>query len=258
MDYIDIDISGKINGVEAKPDTMDIKYLHKVIECADMLMSEGGNRRADDIVTLQILEGSHNSRFYISQVQRFVQTSAVIYAIATSGNLDGISPKTKGAILGLQAEAKSLGVTIKLQSSSPEYSEHPLIITPDTNLVALSDIWVDAEVYLYGTITNAGGKVSPNIHLMDDEGKTYTIHASEEYLKSKEENMLYRYYGVKVKCRQNISSWEIDRKGMQLLDIFEYSPKFDEDYLFRLSEQATARYSALGMSTEEILNEIRG
>lgn len=77
-------------------------------------------------------------------------------------------------------------------------NSNELMITSKSKLMRTQNIWVDAEFYFYGTLTNAGGKNKANIHLDTDNLGSLTIQTDREFLSEKEENLLYKDFGDRI------------------------------------------------------------
>ena len=73
-----------------------------------------------------------------------------------------------------------------------------------------------------------------------------TIKANKEYLSEIEGNPLYRKYGVRVKAKQNAVTGDIDKGSLELLELIDYSPKFDENYLESLISRAAPKWAGIG------------
>lgn len=115
--------------------------------------------------------------------------------------------------------------------------------------------WVEADVYLYGTLIDAGGKDKSNIHLQTESG-VYVIAAEKDTLKNEERNLLYKDFGVRVICKQNILTGELDKSSLSLVEIIDYSRQYDEDYLKSLMVKAGKTFEEL--DPDEFVHEIRG
>ena len=68
--------------------------------------------------------------------------------------------------------------------------------------------------------------------------------------------MLYKKFGVRTNGKQNIQTGEIDTKSLQLLELIDYNPKFDDDYLNALISKAKKNWK--GINPDEWLFNLRG
>lgn len=117
-------------------------------------------------------------------------------------------------------------------------------------------IMVDAEVYLYGTITEVGGKDKPTIHIDTKEYGLVTIDSDKEYLKSFKENLLYKEFGVRAKGKQSLATGEIDMSSLKLVSLQGYRPVYDEDYLNGLIAKAAKSWA--NVDVDAFMSELRG
>lgn len=62
---------------------------------------------------------------------------------------------------------------------------------------------------------------------------------------------------IRIKGRQNIRSGELDMSSLELLDMKQYDPSFNEQYLARLIKKATPKWHEID-DVDEWVNKIRG
>ena len=158
------------------------------------------------------------------------------------------------AIEKLQTDAISKNYEFAISTS--EWRNGVLRITPQTHYQRSSEIWADAEIYLYGTLTDAGGKDRSNIHLDTKEYGQVTIDSDKDYLKSIQENLLYKEFGVRVRGKQSLATGEIDVTSLKLVSLQGYRPKYDEDYLNSLIAKASRSWS--GVDVDSFISDLRG
>ena len=140
--------------------------------------------------------------------------------------------------------------------TTSEWHDGELRITPQTNYRRSSEVWVDAEVYLYGTLTDAGGKDKSNIHLDTKEYGQVTIDSDKEYLKNIRENLLYKEFGVRAQGKQSLATGEIDMSSLRLISLHGYRPVFDENYLNGLIAKASKSWA--GVDVDSYMSDLRG
>lgn len=245
--YIDIKLSGAIDGLELSPDTYDIRQLTKILESVEALIAGSGDERG--LVTLEIQEGSVINRFKTT-LPAMLAATALLVQVNETHSLRGLTSQFCSGIKTLQQEAQKLGVEVSIGTSQ---QANVLSITPTTTFEEADDIWVEAEVYLYGKVVNAGGKSRSTLKLQGEGEKQYTIQTTTDYLMGQEENILYRTYGVRASGLQNVRSREL--KDLKLLELFPHAPKYDANYLNSLIEKARPAFE--GSTYEEIMDEIR-
>ena len=117
------------------------------------------------------------------------------------------------------------------------------------------NVWVDAEFYFYGILTNAGGKSKANIHLDTSDYGLITIETGKDYLEGQEQNLLYKKLGVRASGKQNLETGEIDTKSLSLIELIDYDPNFDSNYLDVLIKKAKKSWD--GVDTNGWLNNLR-
>jgi hypothetical protein len=118
-----------------------------------------------------------------------------------------------------------------------------------------SDIWVETEVYLYGTITDVGGATKPNIHLKDANGVGYMIDCKIDDVLEDTTNRVYRYYGVRATGKQNINSKEL--KDLKFVDYIDYNPTFKKEKLQEFIDSSSSYWEGVKDSVEWVRN-LRG
>lgn len=131
-----------------------------------------------------------------------------------------------------------------------------LKIDKSTFFYRTADHWVDAEFYLFGKITNAGGKERANIHLLTEELGTLYIQTPQEYLAKAEDNILYKTYVIRASGKQNSETGEIDKQSLTFIELIDYNLKYDEKYLKSLRTKATNWLNKI--DPDDWLNDIRG
>ena len=82
------------------------------------------------------------------------------------------------------------------------------------------------------------------------------IETGQEFLKEREENLLYRRFGVRALGLQNVETGEVDTKSLKLLELIDYNPKFDKTYLNSLIEKAKKSWK--NINPDEWILDIRG
>ena len=170
--------------------------------------------------------------------------SAIFSAIEIEkGSIDRLETSSARAIETLQAYAIRNDYTIEIATS--DKPDRKFVIDRNTRYERHENIMVDVEDYYYGILVDAGGKDKANIHLDTKEAGLLTIKANKDYLSEIEGNPLYRKYGARVKAKQNAKTGDIDKSSLELLELIDYSPKFDEDYLKRLISRASPKWKGI-------------
>lgn len=249
---IEIRITGKEGNNPLTPDNYDIRDIKNMLENIEDILYPN-KKKERPVISYNIKEGSVKNIFKTS-VQAVVQFTAVASLIASSGSIDSLELPTAKAIENIQNQALTKNYSFEIKTSASE--EVILNISPETKYVRSANLWIDAEFYFYGVLTNAGGKTRANIHLDTKEAGSLTIDAEKEFLTNIQTNLLYKEYGVRVRGKQNVETGEIDKSSLILLELIDYSPRYDEQYLNNLIEKANHKFN--GLDADKWLAELRG
>ena len=249
---IEIRVSGSKGNLELSPDIYDIKEIVQVFDAVESILFSGNKKQRPEI-SYSIESGSVRHVFKTS-FQTIVATSAVLASVLKTGSIDQLDLPTARAIEKLQADAISKNYEFVITTS--EWQNGELRISPQTHYLRSCEIWVDAEVYLYGTLTDAGGKDKSNIHLDTKEFGQVTIDSDKEYLKNIQENLLYKEFGVRAKGKQSLATGEIDLSSLRLISLQGYRPMYDENYLNGLIAKASKSWA--GVDVDSFISDLRG
>lgn len=249
---IEIHIVGAKGTRSLTPDNYDIKEVMSILEGVEDLLYPNykGSR---PLISYSLQTGSVRNLFKTS-MQAIVSFAAVMQMINQSGSIDGLELKTAQAIERIQETSRKSSYTFEFKTSLSE--ETVFTISPTTNYKRSTNLWVDAEFYFYGLITNAGGKDKSNIHLDTKDMGLLKIAADKEYLKHIENNLLYKEYGVRARGKQNIESGEVDKSELYLIELIDYLPNFDETYLNSLIDKVGNKFASVDI--DDMISEIRG
>ena len=143
---------------------------------------------------------------------------------------------------------------IFLKTSLPESTE--LRIDKTTKYFRTSTLLADAEFYFYGKVMNAGGKERVNIHVMTEDLGIIRIETPQPVLENLEGNILYKSFGVRASGKQNTETGEVDKGSLVFIEMIDYSPKYDNDYLQKIREKAKTWLGSI--NPDEWLREVRG
>lgn len=205
--YIEILIKGKIGNQDITPDNYDIKEIITILEQADKLIVQ--NEKAErPIISYSIEEGSVIHKFKTS-FQLILGLNAILGQINIDKNIDFLEQHTAKAIEVIQNTAIKKDYTFTLKTSVESTNE--LIIDRTTMYFRNESLWIDAEFYLYGKVTNAGGKDKANIHIVTEDLGTLRIDTPIPFLEKYDENILYKPFGIRATGKQNKDTGEIDK-----------------------------------------------
>lgn len=250
---ITIRITGKVGQKEISPELYDISEIKNLItDFENMLFPVSKKGRPS--VSYRIEEGSVTHVFTTSR-QEVVAFNALLLDVQKQNSIDLLELKSARAFENLQSQSDQKYLTYEIATSIADDLK-PFTISPETTWRRTEETWVDAEFYVYGEITDAGGKSSSNIHLDTQNYGLLTIATDKSVLKEKEENILYKTYGARVKAKQHIETGEMDTKSLSLIELIDIQKKYDKDYLETLIDRATPRWQ--GIDSDTWLRELRG
>ncbi len=249
---IEIHIVGQKGNNPLTPDNYDIKEIISLLSNIEPLLYPGMKGNRPDIA-YRLEAGSVRNIFKVTK-QAEAAFVAVMTMVAATKSIDSLELQSARAIEQIQNMAVKHNYDFEFRSES--HDGNILSITPETKFYRSDALWVDAEVYFYGTLVDAGGKDKSNIHLETKDYGTIVISADRETLKNEERNLLYKEYGIQAQAKQNVLTGEIDRSSVKLIKIIDYKPDFDKSYLDGLIEKVGNRFD--GMDVDEYISKIRG
>jgi hypothetical protein len=249
---IEIRVVGKSGNLELKPENYDIKHIASILQYVEDLLYPN-NKKDRPLITYDIQEGSVRHVFK-TPIQYIIGFSAVLGQIQESGSIDFLDLKTARAIESIQQLSQQKNYEFQFSTSIKKNVE--LSITPKTRFFRTENIWADAEFYFYGILKDAGGKSKANIHIDTDDYGYLAIETGQDFLMEQEKNLLYKKFGVRAAGKQNLETGEIDTKSLKLVELINYNPKFDSDYLASLITKAKKSWN--GINTDEWLSNLRG
>jgi len=251
--YIEIKIDGKKGNNNVSPDNYDIREIITVLENAENLLFP--NDKKDRPTISYSIEKGSVKHIVKTTLQSIIGFNAVLAQIASVQNIDFLDLNTAKAIEKFQEISKSHSYNFVLSTSIDKSSK--LNITPATKFYRSEALWIDAEFYFYGKITNMGGVNKSNIHISTEEYGSLTIQTNKDFLEKYEKNPLYKRFGIRAVGKQNIDTGEIDKNTLLFKEIVEYSPKYDEDYLNGLIKKAAKTWNDIS-NTDKWLRDLRG
>ena len=249
---IEIRVIGKKGNLDLKPENYDIKDIVGILHNIEDLLYPN-NRKGRPIITYDIKEGSVRHIFKTS-LQYVIAASAVLAQIQEEKSIGFLDGKTAEAIQNIQKISQERGYEFQFKTSVNKNKGIELSINPNTKFLKADMTWVDAEFYFYGTLKDAGGKIKSNIHIDTDDFGYLTIETGQDFLMRREDNLLYKKYGVRATGKQNLETGEF--KSLKLIDLIDYDANFDSDYLTSLISKAKKSWQ--GVDTDKWLENLRG
>lgn len=250
---IEIIISGRKGNLELTPDNYDIRELIEMLENIEGLIYLG-DKRDRPTISYRVEEGSVRHIFKTS-MQFIIGFNAILEEVNRLESIDFLDAKTDTAFENIQKTAIKKDYEFNIKTSIESSNE--ISINNTTKYYRTEIVWADAEFYFYGKVTNAGGKEKANIHLLTEDYGTITIDTPKRFLENYEDNLLYKTFGIRAKGKQHSGTGEIDKSTLTFVDLINYQPKYDEDYLKTLREKAKKNWLG-AINPDEWLNEIRG
>lgn len=251
--YIEIQITGSKGNLVLTPDNYDIREVISILENAENLLYPG-DKKDRPIISYNIEEGSVKHILKTS-MQYIIGFNAIIGQVSNVHNINFLDLSSAKAFENIQEMASKKDYTFSIRTSLQDSNE--IKIDRTTNFKRVEAIWADAEFYFYGKITNAGGKDKANIHIYTDDLGTFRIQTPIQFLENYEENFLYKSLGIRATGKQHSETGEIDTSTLKFLELVDYSPKYDEEYLKGLRDKAKKNWLG-GIDADSWLSNIRG
>jgi len=248
----EIRVIGEKGNEPLNPLNTDVKEIKAMLENIEDILYP--NQKDRPIISYSIEEGSVKHIFMVA-TQALIGLTANLNVVNTEKSIDFLELKTAQAIEKIQNIAYSKNYSFELKTSVAE-TQFIFEINPKTQYKRTLDLWVDAELYFYGEITNAGGKNKANLHLDTEDFGRIIIDVPKEFFENEERNLIYRKYGFRVLGKQSVSSGEFDKSSLKFIEMIPYSPKFDEDYLNTLIKKSSNKWK--DVDADKWLNDLRG
>ena len=249
---IEIRVVGNSGGKDLKPDNYDIKHIATILQNVEDLLYPN-NKKERPLITYDLQEGSVLHKFKTT-IQTIIGFSALLTQINNNGSIDFLELKTAKALESIQNLSRQKNYEFQFKTSLNE--KYELNINPSTNFIRTEKNWSEAELYFYGVVKDAGGKNKANIHIDTNEYGYLSIETGEDFLREQEENLLYKKFGIRASGKQNIETGEIDTKSLKLIELINYTPKFDKKYLDSLISKAKKNIKKV--NPDEWLLNLRG
>lgn len=254
MDF-EVKISGTRDGEPITPEHLDVDEWIAFMENAKNVLYP--NKKERPKITARVEEGS--VRFIFTTIPALViQAHALLGAVNNSKQLSTLNSKQQESVRYFQKFADRNQVTINL-GEQKELAKG-LEINKQIEWEESNPVWVKAELYLNGKVTNIGGKSKPNVHLDTKDYGNIVIAASEKYLSSDKKNRLYKDQRVRIEVLQNPEDFTHDFKSAKLIEFIDYDEVPGEsvdDYLSKLIKASAKDWEDVEDS-ETWLKEIRG
>ena len=205
-----------------------------MLENAENLLYSG-DKRDRPTISYKLEEGSVKHIFKTS-IQFIIGFNAIIGQVNHVQNIDFLNIDTAKAFENIQDIAIKRDYAFSIKTSIENTNE--VSVDNTTHFYRTEAVWVDAEFYFYGKVTNAGGKGTANIHIVTEELGTVIIQTPISFLEHYDENMLYKTFGIRAIGKQHSETGEVDTSTLKFVELVDYQPKYDEQYLKALRDRA--------------------
>lgn len=246
-----LEIEGFEGPESLNPNNFDISELKVILDNIEDMVYPNVGKKYRPLISYSVEEGCVRNIFKTS-LQGVTTFYAIAALIASSGNLDGLDKSTANAFANLQRHSIAKDYSLSFKKDN----ESILVIDKTTNFIIHPSVMVDAEFYFYGTLNRAGGASKPSIRLQTKDYGNVTVYASKKKLADIKENVLYEDCAVRAQGKMDPSTGERDLSSLNLLEIVNYSAKFNEHYLDGLIKKASNTWK--GVDANKWVRELRG
>ena len=253
LGYIEIKIVGSKGNMQLTPDNYDIRETIALLENVEGMLFLG-EKRERPTISYRIEDGSVRHLIKTS-LQAIIGFNAILFQISDKQNIDFLEYQTARAFESFQDSARKNDYEFNIATSIENTNK--VTINKNTQFYRTESIWVDAEFYFYGKITNMGGKDKANFHIVTKNMGTILIQTPKEFLEKYESNPLYKDYGIRTVGKQNVETGEIDKSSLRFKEIIDYYPVYDEQYLKNLRQKAKKSWQGI-TDPDKWLREMRG
>jgi hypothetical protein len=251
---IEIRITGSKGNIKLSPENYDIREIISILENAENLLYTGDKKDRPNIAYK--IEAGSVKHILKTSIQFIIGFNAIIGEVKQSQNIDFLELSTAKAFENIQEIAIKKNYTFTIKTSLDNSNE--IKIDKTTQLYRTKAIWVDAEFYFYGKITNAGGKGKTNIHINTDEFGSVTIFTPVSFFKNLEENIIHKkLYGIRAVGKQHTETGELDKSSLTFVELINFDPSYDKIYLESLREKAKKSWLK-NINPDDWLKELRG
>ncbi|WP_134140585.1 hypothetical protein [Flavobacterium sp. S87F.05.LMB.W.Kidney.N] len=246
-----IRVLGTSNGEKLSPSNYDIKEIVNLLTNIEDVLYP--NQKQRPLIAYELGEGSVLHRFKTT-LQAVISSTAIFASVQKAQSTEHLELQTAKALEVIQKISYQKNYVFEISSSE---SENVILeINPQTKFIIAKDYFVETELYVYGELTDAGGKTKPNLHLDTLDYGALTIQVSKEVIKELNGNPLYRNFGARIKTKQHVNTGEIDKTSIVFLELIPYDSNLDEEYLNDCINKATPNWSDFDSDTW--LDEMRG
>lgn len=243
-----------IGGRPLTPETVDLPTLRGFLEEVETLIKGDlpGATLADSQVRIQ--EGSVKVIPLVAALLA-ANVRSDLAKLDQTGDLDVIQPKRAQIIEKWQGRARRS--PSRVYSIPGGTSLQPIRVSNSSQFQHGSEnAWVSVEKYLTGKVVNAGGKQSPNVHLiLADSGEGVVVDATEQQLGGEKENQLYKLVTLQVQAEQHLHTKVL--RDIRLIQFVPHTSEADEQALAALWEKGRKAWRDVTSATKWV-ESLRG
>lgn len=234
---IEFIIKGKIGENDISTDYISLPLLSGFTkDITDLINSIQDESREEIIISLEKGSLKINALIALATINIL---SAEIKTLNSTNDLSSIDNKRSKIIEEWVKKTKTNpDLTFEIRPSGYEALE---INSASSFNRSDDNIWLEAELFLYGVVTDLGGSQRPNIHLKVEDGSLIYISCTKDDLENETINRVYHSVGIHVLALQNIETGEI--KDAKFSDFIDYEPIYDEHILLATIEQGRNAWS---------------
>lgn len=229
-------LSDSINDVEVGPKHVPLALLGEFQKDVKEFLNGSGRDIDPKQVMVSIEEGS--LALWVSGVLAAASLWADIEHLQSSNSLNLIDAKRANVVERWQNAA--LSNPHRRYVVADRSSQVSFFVDLSSNYRRPEEVWARVEKYLYGTVTDLGGKTNANVHLQV-AGEALTIAASQDLLAKEQQNHLYRQILVRVTAEENLFTGAL--RNFNLLSFESYQPRYDDDEFKRMVERGTQAWA---------------
>ena len=247
---IEIVLRGEKDGVEISPQDVDIAYLKEILGDINQLVTGGANAKDRGKITVRLEDCC--LRVIVTAEPRLINSAKYdIYTLQKSKSFRDIQDKRAKVLRKWHQVANDGATSFEIGLNG---DKEPYLIDKASSIVESDNVWVYAELYLFGEITTSGGKTNPNYHLDTDEYGSVVISASKELMQTDNENRNYKQYTIHISCQQNLATGMI--KDAVFIEWVDYFPEFDKEGLEQAIKAGSENWK--GIDSVEYIRNLRG
>lgn len=247
---ISIILEGEYEGEPISPEVVDIAYLRELLDDVEKLVSTETKRQRGKIA-LQIEKGSLLLRVEADSYH-IDSLKADLESVGKTSSFAGLHPKRSKVLEKWHSNTKSHPIHYKFNLLDDNWDFE---LKGETEIRPQGEIWLDTELYLFGEITNIGGITNSNFHLNTKEYGNVTVSIPKETVREDSEARTYKHYLVRIKCKQNLASGDIQEA--KFVEWVDYYPDYDEEKLDQAIDLGKESWKGVSDSVD-FIRKLRG